>query len=78
MSDEAGLMAVVRPVYPERQDHPPEGWLDEFGERYLGAVTRGMRARRVLKTDLVQQVRSWQQPGETMRRIVTQLAAQLH
>lgn len=58
MSDEAGLMAVVRPVYPERQDHPPEGWMDEFGERYLGAVTRGMRARRVLKTDLVQQVRS--------------------
>lgn len=62
MSDAVGLTAVVRSVYPERADNPPDGWLDEFGERYLGKVSRSVRAHRALKTDLVAQVRACE-PG---------------
>lgn len=60
MSEVTGLTEVVRSVYPERPDNPPDGWLDEFGERYLGKISRHARARRALKTDLVAQVRAYE------------------
>ena len=57
MSDAAALLSVVRPVYPERPERIPENRVDEFGERFAGMISRGMRARRALRTDLVARVR---------------------
>ena len=57
MSEATALFPLVRPVYPERPDDPPENPLDEFGERVAGAISRGIRARRALRTDFVARVR---------------------
>src|SRR6188474_762677 len=57
MSDAAAMFPLVRPVYPERADDLPENRLDELGERFAGAIARGLRARRALRTDFVAQVR---------------------
>lgn len=57
MSDASELLPLVRPVYPERLERLPENRVDELGERYGGMISRGMRAHRVLRTDLVARVR---------------------
>ena len=51
------MFPLVRPVYPERIDNPPESRLDEFGERIRGGLSRAWRARRALRTDFVARVR---------------------
>jgi len=55
----AALLPGVRPVYPERAESVPEGWLDEFGERVSGTVSRNLSARRALRTDIVARVRQY-------------------
>ena len=57
MSDPIALLSLVRPVYPERPEDVPESRLDAWGERCAGLVTRAIRRRRALRTDLVARVR---------------------
>jgi preprotein translocase subunit SecA len=54
----ASLLAIVRPVYPERAEPAPDGWLDEIGDRLGGGLVRWWKSRRALKTDFVAVVRA--------------------
>ena len=57
MSDYASLLPLTRPVYPEREDLMPDNWLDEYGERYTGAIARALAGWRVQHTSIVGSIR---------------------
>jgi preprotein translocase subunit SecA len=57
MSSAAALLPLVRPIYPERAESVPEGWLEEFGDRASAALSCSIRSRRALRTDIVARVR---------------------
>jgi preprotein translocase subunit SecA len=46
MSRALSLFQVPRPLYPERADDAPEGWLEEFGASSAGRIARKFAARR--------------------------------
>ncbi len=58
MFDTKSLLPIVRPVYPEQADAPPDNWLDEIGERFVGAMTRSVSAWRIGRIDIVASVRT--------------------
>jgi preprotein translocase subunit SecA len=53
----ATLLSLVRPAYPERPDSPPDGWLEEVGDRVQGSWSRWLRAREAGRTPIVALVR---------------------
>jgi len=57
MSSGANLLSLVRPAYPERPESPPEGWLEEWGDRAQGTCSRWVRARQAGRTPIVALVR---------------------
>jgi len=57
MSDYASLLPLMRPVYPERAEQLPDNWLDEYGERYTGALGRALSGWRVRRASIVTRVR---------------------
>jgi preprotein translocase subunit SecA len=59
MSDTT-LLPLMRPVYPERAEKLADNWLDEYGERYAGAITRAMRGWRVRHTPIVGRIRKYE------------------
>lgn len=58
MSKSSALMPLVRPIYPERVDQLPDGWLEEFFERWRGRVARGIRKRGAARMRFVKRVRT--------------------
>ena len=56
MSSATTLLPLVRPVYPERAEAPPESKLDELGERLWGGATRWVRAHRAVDARLASRV----------------------
>jgi preprotein translocase subunit SecA len=51
------MFPLVRPVYPERADKPPENRFDEWGEWATGKVARAWRAKGALDRAFVRRVR---------------------
>jgi preprotein translocase subunit SecA len=50
---DAGLFQVPRPLYPERVDHVPEGWIEEKGLEVAGSIARRFAARPSRMRDFV-------------------------
>jgi preprotein translocase subunit SecA len=57
MFDSSALLPLVRPVYPERAEALPDNWLDEYGEKYSGAVTRAIRGWHARQSRIVGKIR---------------------
>jgi len=57
MSEAGSLLTLDSPVYPERAESPPEGWLEEQSDHWLGALARARRVARVQRTDIAAEVR---------------------
>lgn len=66
MSDALTLLPVVKPIYPERQDQFPDGWLEEFVERWRGRLQRGLRKRGAAHPNFVARVRAFEDEYQAM------------
>ena len=58
MSKSRSPLALDRPIYPERADSLPQGWLEEVSERITGGSARKLRALGALRSGIVGRTRA--------------------
>ena len=51
-------LSLDRPIYPERVDSLPQGWLEEISERITGSTSRQLRALAALRSGIVGRTRA--------------------
>ena len=51
-------LSLDRPIYPERVDSLPQGWLEEICERITGSTSRQLRALAALRSGIVGRTRA--------------------
>jgi len=63
MSKPRKPLSLERPLYPERDDVLPQGWLEETSERLRGDVSRWRRSFGALRSGIVERTRHHEEAG---------------